>query len=63
MGIETGRITVNNKTTLGNIPKSELQVACRVKEILGWEEPEAEWKSGNSFPWVDRKYFPFPRVR
>lgn len=42
MGIETGRITVNNKTTLGNIPKSELQVACRVKEILGWEEPEAE---------------------
>ena len=47
MGIETGRITVSNKTTLGNIPESELQAACGVREILGWEEPEAERKSDN----------------
>ena len=42
MGIETGRITVNNETTLENMPKFKLQVACGMREILGWEEPEAE---------------------
>ena len=36
------KIKLKKKNTLGNIPKSELQVACGVREILGWEESEAE---------------------